>query len=79
MWGFPPSLAARKAHGPLPVSFPALRCIQVGMIAVNDGSLLNSHIFAILRRHLRSHASYLPLLELFLEVRVPSVGRCPRV
>ena len=82
-WGFPPSLSGRDRFLSLKflqgsahdlVSVPP--GFQVGMIAANDGILLNSHIFAILRRHLKSHPSYLPLLELFLEVCVMCVNGC---
>lgn len=39
----------------------------VGMVAINDGIILESCIYRLLRSHLREHASYLPLLELFLD------------
>ncbi|CAI7732421.1 unnamed protein product [Closterium sp. NIES-54] len=44
------------------------RMDKVGMIAINDGVLLNSHIFLILRRHFSSHPAYTRLLDLFNEV-----------
>ncbi|CAI5488509.1 unnamed protein product [Closterium sp. Naga37s-1] len=45
-------------------------CLQVGMIAINDGVLLNSHIFLILRRHFSFHPAYTRLLDLFNEMLV---------
>lgn len=41
---------------------------KVGMIAINDAIVLNSHIFLILRRHFRSSPFYTDLLDLFNEV-----------
>lgn len=43
------------------------RAPGVGMVAINDGILLEQTIYFILRKHLRGHAAYVPLLELFLE------------
>lgn len=43
------------------------RLPQVGMKAVNDGLLLESIVFRLLRRHLRDHPGYLELAELFRE------------
>ncbi|PQE28557.1 farnesyl pyrophosphate synthetase protein [Rutstroemia sp. NJR-2017a WRK4] len=39
----------------------------VGMIAINDAFLLESSIYTLLKKHFRSHPSYLDLLELFHE------------
>ncbi|CAI5954426.1 unnamed protein product, partial [Closterium sp. NIES-64] len=50
-------------------SITAEASVLVGMIAINDGVLLNSHIFLILRRHFSSHPAYTRLLDLFNEVR----------
>jgi farnesyl diphosphate synthase len=41
----------------------------VGLIAINDGILLDSHIYRILKRHFRSLPIYIDLVELFHEVR----------
>jgi len=38
---------------------------KVGMIAINDGIILEACIYNILKRHFRDHASYVALLELF--------------
>jgi farnesyl diphosphate synthase len=43
------------------------RAEGVGLIAINDGILLEQIIYFILRQHLRSHPAYVQLLELFLE------------
>lgn len=43
------------------------RVDDVGMMAINDGILLEQIIYKILRKHIRDHPAYLPLLELFLE------------
>jgi hypothetical protein len=40
----------------------------VGLIAINDGILLDSHIYRILKRHFRSLPIYIDLVELFHEV-----------
>jgi farnesyl diphosphate synthase len=40
---------------------------DVGMIAINDGILLEALIYFILRRHVRGHRAYLAIMELFLE------------
>lgn len=37
------------------------------MVAINDGILLEALIYDILRRHVKGHAAYLPIVELFLE------------
>ena len=41
---------------------------KVGMTAVNDGFLLQSHLLKLLKRYFGESPSYLPLLELFNEV-----------
>lgn len=41
---------------------------KVGLIAINDGILLSSHIFLILKRHFKSEPYYADLLDLFNEV-----------
>lgn len=43
------------------------RLPHVGMTAVNDGLLLESLTFRLMRQHVRSHPSYLELTELFRE------------
>jgi Polyprenyl synthetase len=43
------------------------RAPAVGMVAINDGILLEQLLYFILRTHLRGHPAYTPLLELFLE------------
>jgi geranylgeranyl pyrophosphate synthase len=43
------------------------RVPEVGMVAINDGILLEQLIYFILRKHLKSHRAYVPLLELFLD------------
>lgn len=40
----------------------------VGMIAINDAFMLESAIFALMKKYFRSHPSYVDLLELFHEV-----------
>ncbi|KIW80375.1 farnesyl pyrophosphate synthase [Fonsecaea pedrosoi CBS 271.37] len=40
----------------------------VGMIAINDAFMLESSIYLILKKHFRSHAAYIDLVELFHEV-----------
>ena len=40
----------------------------VGLIAINDAFLLESAIYQILKKHFRSHPSYIDLVELFHEV-----------
>lgn len=39
----------------------------VGMVAINDAFLLESAIYTLLKKHFRSHPSYLPMIELFHE------------
>ena len=41
---------------------------EVGTVAVNDAFMLESGIYAILRKRFRAHPAYLDLLELFHEV-----------
>lgn len=41
---------------------------KVGLIAINDAILLNSHIFLILQRHFSAHPQYPRILQLFNEV-----------
>jgi farnesyl diphosphate synthase len=43
------------------------RAEGVGLIAINDGILLECLIYFVLRKHLRGHAAYPHLLDLFLE------------
>lgn len=38
---------------------------EIGLKAVNDSLMLELHIYRVLRRYFRSHAQYLPLMELF--------------
>jgi farnesyl diphosphate synthase len=40
----------------------------VGMIAINDAFMLESSIYLILKKHFKSHAAYIDLVELFHEV-----------
>ncbi|KAI1159625.1 ERG20 farnesyl diphosphate synthase [Nemania serpens] len=41
---------------------------DVGMIAVNDGPMLESAIYILLKNHFRSHGAYVDMLEIFHEV-----------
>lgn len=41
---------------------------KIGMIAINDGFLLQSHLYKVLKNHFRGEAYYTELLELFNEV-----------
>lgn len=43
--------------------------VQVGTIAINDGIILESCIYRVLRSHFKSTAYYTDLLDLFHEVR----------
>jgi farnesyl diphosphate synthase len=43
------------------------RVPEVGMIAINDGILLEQIIYFILRKHLKGHAAYGAIMDLFLE------------
>jgi farnesyl diphosphate synthase len=40
---------------------------EVGLTSVNDGVLLESIIFLLLKKHFRTHANYIGLIELFQE------------
>lgn len=40
---------------------------EVGMIAINDAFIVQSHIYILLKKHFRSHPQYALLLELFTE------------
>ncbi|KAI1425926.1 farnesyl pyrophosphate synthetase [Xylaria sp. FL1777] len=40
----------------------------VGMIAINDSFMLESAIYTLLKKHFRSHPSYIDMVELFHEV-----------
>jgi len=42
----------------------------VGLTAVNDSFILESHVFRLLRKHFRSHPHYADLVDLFHEVRM---------
>ncbi|KAI2826255.1 hypothetical protein CBS12448_3699 [Aspergillus niger] len=44
------------------------RLPSVGMKAVNDGSLLRSSIFFLLKQHFQTHPAYLRMMETFQEV-----------
>eukprot|EP00243_Klebsormidium_subtile_P001154 TRINITY_DN1198_c0_g1_i2.p1 TRINITY_DN1198_c0_g1~~TRINITY_DN1198_c0_g1_i2.p1 ORF type:complete len:366 (-),score=98.98 TRINITY_DN1198_c0_g1_i2:213-1310(-) len=44
------------------------RVPQVGLIAINDGILLDSHIYRILKRHFRALPIYIDLVDLFHDV-----------
>lgn len=39
----------------------------VGMVAINDGILLEQLAYLVIRKHLKSHAAYGDLLDLFLQ------------
>jgi len=41
---------------------------EVGMIAINDAFMLSSAIFTLLKKHFRSHPSYVDMLELILDI-----------
>lgn len=40
----------------------------VGLMAINDGILLENSAFSILRRHFSNHECYVPVMELFHDV-----------
>ncbi|TRX89549.1 hypothetical protein FHL15_009593 [Xylaria flabelliformis] len=40
----------------------------VGMVAINDAFMLESAIYTLLKKHFRSHPSYVDMMELFHEV-----------
>ena len=42
--------------------------MQVGLVAINDGIVLESCIYRILQKHFRRTPQYMHLLELFHEV-----------
>jgi len=44
---------------------------KVGVIAINDSFVLQSHLYKFLMRHFKGEPYYLQLLELFIEVRSP--------
>ena len=44
------------------------RMPDVGMIAINDAFMLESSIYLLLKKHFRSHPSYVDFVELFHEV-----------
>jgi farnesyl diphosphate synthase len=41
---------------------------DVGMVAINDGFVLESIIYKLLKKHFRSESWYVDVLELFHEV-----------
>jgi farnesyl diphosphate synthase len=41
----------------------------VGMVAINDGFLLQAHLYKFLKAHFGKHPAYVQLVELFTEVR----------
>lgn len=43
------------------------RVPDVGMVAINDGILLEQIIYFILEKHVKGHDAYVPILELFLK------------
>ncbi|KAI9662583.1 MAG: Farnesyl pyrophosphate synthetase [Bathelium mastoideum] len=53
------------------------RMPNVGMIAVNDGLMIESSIYILLKKYFRSHPRYLELLELMHEVTFQTeLGQC---
>lgn len=40
----------------------------VGLLAVNDGILLENSIYSILRKYLSKHECYVPVVELFHDI-----------
>ncbi|PWA39802.1 Chrysanthemyl diphosphate synthase, chloroplastic [Artemisia annua] len=50
------------------------RLPEVGMIAVNDGVLLRSHVTRILKKHFQAKAYYVHLLDLFNEAEFQTVS-----
>ncbi|GJX01275.1 farnesyl diphosphate synthase [Tanacetum coccineum] len=50
------------------------RLPEVGMIAVNDGVLLRSHVARILKKHFQGKAYYVHLLDLFNEAEFQTVS-----
>lgn len=51
---------------------------NVQMIAINDAFLLETFVFQILKKHFRADACYLPLIELFHDVRSVSTPSGPQ-
>lgn len=45
------------------------RLPEIGLVAINDGMLLESAIFTLLKKYFRQDSCYLDLIELFHEVR----------
>lgn len=41
---------------------------EVGLIAINDACMLESAIYILLKKHLRTHPAYIDMVELFHEV-----------
>lgn len=58
-----PSIACTARH-----NMKVIWCVQVGLIAVNDGIVLRTHISRILKTHFRQSPIYTQLLEIFNEV-----------
>lgn len=54
--------------------FSRYRNPGVGNIAINDSFMLESSIYYMLKKHLKSDPAYIDYLELFLEVRRASFG-----
>ena len=55
----------------MPVPFPCLPPTpqeDVGLVAINDSFLIQASVFKLLKRHFRSKAYYVDLLELMNEV-----------
>ena len=46
-----------------------MHALQVGLVAINDGIILESCIYRILKKHFGSQPYYADLLDLFHEVR----------
>lgn len=44
------------------------RLPEIGLKAVNDSLMLELHIYRVLRRYVREHKQYVPLMELFQDV-----------
>lgn len=40
----------------------------VGLIAINDGILLENSIYSILRKYFSNHECYVPVIELFHDI-----------
>ncbi|KAJ5714341.1 uncharacterized protein N7483_011522 [Penicillium malachiteum] len=53
------------------------RMPEVGMTAVNDGPMLESAIYVLLRKYFRNHPAYIDMLELIHEVTLQvELGQC---